>query len=313
VPILLASALLWYPEKQYSDADPGGQYFLDQSLFTIHAPQIREQMARDLAANTGNPPCSRPQLQAALTLLDAELAISRASGHHFAVLGFDPDYLLYEDSFCRKLSSILPEREERRAFCRYYFRRTWQEQPGAMLAKIGRQIGLFYNGQCPVYTSRTTSCAKHYTEAATLLQSEAYNRLIVRVGPAQQYLEAVSSLTASRAAVVQPDILKAVLTALASTYLAGLLFFLGVGVWLLVNAADRTRCGLLFVLVALGYAYNLGNNLSIAIFHTLGIGRYSHVQFATTLLVQFQTLLLLGEVLAPKIWRLLFRQKAPSV
>ena len=52
--------------------------------------------------------------------------------------------------------------------------------------------------------------------------------------------------------------------------------------------------------VAVGYGYNVGNNLVTALVHCLGIGRYSHVQLSTTLLTQAMSLWLFVEVLAHK-------------
>ena len=296
-PVFTALVLLWIPEYRYAEANPRGRIFLPASLFTIHARQIRAQIASDLATNPAGLPYSHEQLQAILTLLDAEMAVSQQIvRHNFASLGFDADYLLYEDSFCRKLQGILPLREARSDFYRFYFRRTWSEQPGAMLRKIVAQLGLFYNFDCPVYLEKSTRFDRSYNETYAFLSEP--NRLVTmaRVPLAVDYLNSLPALAQIHVSAVQPTTLKLLMPLLGGSYLPIFLLSGVVLVWLLVAPQLRAACGWLGAVVAIGYGYNLGNNLAIACFHTLGIGRYSHVQLGTTLLTQGLALYLFLEI-----------------
>jgi hypothetical protein len=296
-PIFVALILLWIPEYQYAEANPRSRIFLPASLFTIHARQIRAQIAGDLAADPAGLPYPHQQLQAILTLLDAEMEVSQqVVRRNFASLGFDPDYLLYEDSFCRKLQDILPSREARANFYRFYFRRTWQEQPGAMLHKVVAQLGLFYNFDCPVYLEKTTHFDRNYNESYAFLSEPNRAVTMVRVPLAMDYLNALPALAQIHAAAVQPNVLKVLMPLLGGSYLPIFLLSGVVMVWLLVTPGLRAACGGFSAVVAIGYAYNLGNNLAIACFHTLGVGRYSHVQFGTTLLTQGLALCLFIEI-----------------
>lgn len=87
---------------------------------------------------------------------------------------------------------------------------------------------------------------------------------------------------------------------LGYSYLPEMLIALLTIGWILADAELRATCGLFAAVVALGYAYNFGNNIAIALFHTLGVARYSHVQLATTLLTQGFALWMLAEVFVQK-------------
>lgn len=303
VPVVSAALLLWIPEHRYSSADPRTITFLPSSLFTIHAPQIREQMASDLQSNDAAVPYSHEQLQTMLKLLDDEIETSKPTVRHgFAPLGFNPDYLLYEDSFCRKLRDILPERAARADFYRFYFRRTWQQHPGAMLQKFSAQLALFYNWDCPVYEHRSGALARNYAEMAAFLSEPNRLPLIARVPAAAEYVAALNSLAQTSDDAPHPKIFrKTILPVLARCYLPEMILAVAVCIWILADAELASTCGLFAVVVLLGYAYNLGNNVAIAFFHTLGVGRYSHVQLATTIFTQGLTLWLLMEVAVRKL------------
>jgi hypothetical protein len=250
-------------------------------------------------------------LQAILSLLDSEMEISRTDLHHnFAALGFNPDYLLYEDSFCRKLPAILPERTARAEFYRFYFRRTWREQPGMMLQKVATQLGLFYNLDCPVYSEKAVHFDRNYSEMHAFLSEPGRANHIARVPAAQTYLDSLGRLAQTHAIANQPKVFKTLMPILARTYLPIFLLAVAVLLWLLCDKELRAACGWFGAVVAIGYGYNLGNTIAIALFHSLGVGRYSHVQFATTLLTQAFAILLLVEIVARKVSRA--REQVPA-
>ena len=55
VPVLAATLLLIWPEWMLRQRDPTGPLYLAQSLFSIHADLINDQMAEDLARLTPTP------------------------------------------------------------------------------------------------------------------------------------------------------------------------------------------------------------------------------------------------------------------
>jgi hypothetical protein len=261
-------------------------------------------MTSDLEHPSADLPYSHAQLQGIWQLLDTEIEASRPTVRHgFASLGFNPDYLLYEDSFCRKLATFLPERKDRADFYRFYYRRTWQHQPGAMERKFTVQLGLFYCLDCPVYEQKITRLDRNYKEIHDLLSDPSRSSVVAQVPAVADYVASLPGLIAARWSVVQPKMFKPLMIFLARSYVPGLFLGLAAMAWLLAEADIRAACGRFATVVALGYAYNLGNNLAIALFHTLGIARYSHVQLATTLLTQVLSLWLVIEVVARKFAR----------
>jgi hypothetical protein len=315
-PLAAAVLLLWIPQVRYAAANPKEPGFWDESTFTIHAVQIREQMAQDVATHPAGLPYPPETIRQVFDLLDSELELSRSGKHNaVAALGFDPDYLLYQDSFCSKLPTIIPAVEDRAAFCQYYFLRTWRNHPAGMLVKIAKQLALFYSWQCPVYHSRNVSIQELYTSSAPLLESKQYPRqyraFLAKFPPLKEYADSLKRLADFPTAMKQPTILRKATDTLSHAYLAELLLFGAIAGWLLFSARDRTRLGLFCVVVAIGYAYNFGNNLSIAFLHSLWVGRYSQVQFVTTILVQFQTVILLAETLLAKRDRSQVSAEAP--
>lgn len=309
VPVLAAVVLLWLPEARYSAANSRSVSFLPASLFTIHASQIRIQIASDLNNNSAEVPYSHEQLEAILQLLDTEIELSRPRVRHtFSSLGFHPDYLLYDNSFCRKLNTILPDPAAQTDFYRYYFRRTWLQQPGAMLQKFTTQLRLFYGLDCPVYEPSTTNFAHVYKDSIQSLANPVRCQpLISRVPAAARYTASLPALAEVDAGAEQPKVLEVLMSVFAHTYLAGLLLAIGTIIWLRCDIGMRAACGHFAMVVVLGYAYNFGNSIGIALLHTLGVGRYSHVQMATTLLTQVLSLWLVIETFSLK-----FRHGAES-
>lgn len=313
-PVLLAWLLLWSPEKEFSKDSPREDIWLPASLFVIHAPQIRDQMARDVDRDEAASPCTRDQLRAILQLLDTEIELSRPRVHHtFASLGFHPDYLLYKDSFCQKLKSILPERADQAAFYRNYFRRTWLHSPGAMLRKFFTQLWLFYGLKCPVYDDLVTNFASTYRDTfKTLSHPDHCYHIVSQVPAAVQYVSSLAMLAKNDLAAPQPRLVEFLLVMLSRMYLPGLIAALAAFVLFAAKKDFRHGCGRLTTIVAVGYAWNLGNAVAIALFHTLGVGRYSHVQLATTMLTQFLSLAFVIEVFGAVLRPRAIKSRSPQ-
>jgi hypothetical protein len=139
-----------------------------------------------------------------------------------------------------------------------------------------------------------------YREASVFLAERNLQTVMVRLPATANYLAQLPQVADAHVAVNQPRLLKKLMPLLAYTYL--LCLFLGVAAiaWILVDADLRAACGCFAAVMALGFACNFGNNIAIALFHTLGVGRYSHVLLATTLLNQFLSLWLIIEIVTRK-------------
>jgi hypothetical protein len=98
-----------------------------------------------------------------------------------------------------------------------------------------------------------------------------------------------------------PGPLRLITQRLANAYLPLHLAWLALLPWVCWHSEYRRRFAVFYAILAIGYAFNFGNNLGIAILHTLQVSRYTHVQFATTLLTETLTMMLLMEWLVAVI------------
>ncbi len=298
LPLAAVYLLLILPERISSRGDTSSATFLPQSLFSIHALIIREQLAADVATPDPAVPYSPEKLRTTLTLLDASIASAHMNNPgHMASLGYSADWLLYHNPFFAQMDEADHSTlEQRLGFYRYYYRRTWQKMPGPMLRKVGFQLGLFYNLDCPAYSDRGGDLRKYYAHADEILHNPSEQEIFDAWPPAHAYRASVAQLKDHALEIPICKILHQTMDRLGNFYLPGLLAFLATLPWICWQAERRARFGVFAAILAIGYAFNFGNNLGIAIFHTLQIGRYTLVQFATTLLTEMLTAIFLIEM-----------------
>jgi len=271
--------------------------FFPESIFSIHALMIREQIAADLKQGD-DVPYARADLESTLALLDAGIQASReANPHKFVSLGYDADGLLHTDVFFPKMEAMHGP-DWPLQFYRYYFWRTWKRQPRAMAAKVIKQLRLFYNFDCPAYRRREIDLKELYRYSIKNLSEPYVQAFMGQWPPAANFFRTQALAAPGAPDVRTPPLFDWALAALAATYFPSLLLFLAALPWALWDQARRARYGRVVALLAVAYGYSAGNNLGIAIFHTLEVTRYSHVQFGTTLFSQWFCLLFLGEIAA---------------
>ncbi len=305
--ILIPGTAVWLllvlPEQRSSRSDEVSHTFPPQSVFSIHAVIIRKQIAADVATPDPAVPYSQKTLRSTLALLDEGIANARRnSPGHMQSLDCNADYLLYRDPFFTKMADgELQKSEPRIEFYRYYFQRAWRKMPGAMLHKVGIQLAMFYNLHCPAYDGHSFELKKNYVISLEQFEVPDYHAELVAWPPALYYMASVAELENRGATIHAPKFLAFILDRLGNCYMPGLIAWLATLPWLCWRADRRARFGLCAAILAVGYAYNFGNNLGIAILHTLEIGRYSIVQFATTLITETLTGIFLFEVFATAI------------
>ena len=287
----LTLGLFLRPEKALARGDRWSTLFLPETLLTIHADLLRDQMAADLRA--GPVPYDRDWLAANCSDLDRELRIASTPERlPFRSLGFNPDYLLYSNaSFCHRLNAQLAPAQAA-AFAFHFYARAWESRPFAMSRKVGRQLRLFYNLHCPAYWPLgSLPMSYYYQKTANSYLYPEYQRRMARYPPAQAYLDAARALAPSPAVLRVSPVMVAANVAASVTYTATLcLFMLGLG-W----AAVRRRAFLpAAVPVLLAYGFNAGNCLTIAIVHSLYGDRYSYNQLIFTALAQTSALVWLA-------------------
>jgi hypothetical protein len=287
--------LLWLPEHFLSRNDRISQTFLPTTLFVMHANLIRDQMTDDLERNA-KLPYSPESLRRVQTELSAELS---KSGNHYKTLGFDPDYLMYNQTaiaaqlrkeFGNDVSALC-------GFYRFYYLRIWQYRPVSVLEKIGRQLAIFYLPKCGAYKSRNVvSLANEYRRGVVALSSESYRKTWTAYPPASQFMDRTQLLAESKQVLRQPVCIGKLLNILALTYLLLLLTTLGFGLTLLFYKRHRSRFGCLTASVLFVYSYNFASCLEVATIHSLEIPRYMTVQMYLAILAQFLAVWLIFEV-----------------
>ncbi|PYI41474.1 MAG: hypothetical protein DMF12_10230 [Verrucomicrobia bacterium] len=292
--ILLAStAVLSLPEHFLSHNDKVSQTFLPTTLFVIHANLIRDQMSDDIQRNA-KVPYSPEWLGRVHTTLSAEITKSIAAGPlRYSTLGFDPDYLMFDRSsiaaqlrneFGNNLSALC-------AFYWFYYWRTWQQRPLAIVEKIGRQMAVFYTSQCPAYSQRKLWMLNgEYSRGVTSLDRKPYRKTWTAYPPAVEFMRRTELLARSAPVVQQHGYIRKPLAVLAATYLPLLLIALALSAVVFLRQERRRRLGWLAALVLFVYSYNLASCLEVAVIHSLQNPRYLTVQVFFTILAQFLAL-----------------------
>src|SRR5947207_2394466 len=170
---VLVGLVFLVPEQLLARGDRLSKMFLPQTLFSVHAEIIREQMGEDL---TSGLPISfpKPWLQTAYEELGAEIVRARVqSPQQFSLLGFNPDYLMNgESAILTRWLQQLGNDEELAKFLNYYFWRALQHRPGSFATKISRQMGVFYAWQCPAFIGyrRLPLVAWHYRHSLDVIK-----------------------------------------------------------------------------------------------------------------------------------------------
>ena len=296
----VSAALLLLPEHFLSRNDEDSQTFLPTTLFVIHANLIRDQMADDLEHNA-KVPYPREWLGRVHAALSAEIAKSfDAWPQHFSTLGFDPDYLRYNETsivtqlhkeFGNNVSALC-------SFYRFYYWRIWRQRPLLVAKKIIRQMAIFYAPKCPAYRlGKFLSLTDEYNLRVSSLDIESYRKVWTAYPPAVDFMSRTDLLARSAPVVQQSAYIRRPLGILAATYLQLLLIALALSAAILLQERHRRRLGWLAALVVFMYSYGAVNCLEVAVIHSLENPRYMTVQMFFIILAQFLTFLLILEVL----------------
>jgi hypothetical protein len=286
----VSAALLLLPEHFLGRNDEGTQTLLPSNLFAIHADLIRDQMADDLRRGA-KVPYPREWLGRVHGALSAEIEKSVAAWPgHFRTLGFDPNYLMYqEDSIAGQLRREFGGNVS--ALCTFYwfyYGRIWRERPLLVLKKITRQMAIFYRPVCPAYNPRKSwPLTDVYERSIFSLDSEPYRKIWAAYRPAVDFMNRTEVLAQSAPVIEQGAYIRKPLLVLAKTYMALLLIASALCAVVLTLERRRRRWGWLAALVLLGYLYNAAACLEVAVIHSLDDRRYITVQMFPTLLTQF--------------------------
>jgi len=292
-----AALLLSLPQHLFMRKDDVRECFLPTQLFMIHANLICDQMADDLQSDA-QVPYPQEWLGRIHAALNTEIAKARPA--HYLILGFDPDYLMYNPtSIAAQLRKELDHNGS--AVCRFYwfyYWRIWRQRPLLVVKKIARQMAIFYAPKCPAYRlGKSFSLTDEYKVSLTSLGREDYRKIWMAYPPAIDFMTRTELLTRTAPIVQQSAYVRRPLTILATTYLPMLLIALPLSIAILLHEESRRQLGWLAALVVFTYSYNVASCLEVAVVHCLDNPRYMTVQTFFTILAQFLAILLILEVL----------------
>ncbi|HEX4085844.1 MAG TPA: hypothetical protein VHY22_13105 [Chthoniobacteraceae bacterium] len=294
--VIPASLLLFLPEHILKRGDIWGTEFLPETLFSVHASMILEQMEHDLAANDPTP-YPRQILQSAHDLLAADLkkAATVTTPKAFDSLGYNPDYLMY-NTFCPEFAKMTgwdPAQTNR--FYYYYYERVLTKQPGAMWKKIIGQMRLFYGPKNPAYRlGQSLKVADEYARNEELITKRA--QIGAGYAPLQPYFQECNALAAKGASFDQIKRLTE-WTRLFSAHYMDLLWVAIISPLVLISCALRKHLRWVVIGLWLVYSYNFGNCFTIAVVHSLEVTRYVRIQLIYTVLAQTLSLYFIAEAL----------------
>lgn len=279
----LAAVLLFFlPEHLLSRGDWMSTLFFPETLLTVHGDIICDQMGEDVrdGAYTPFPADFLAQAHAAFV---PELRIAREKiNHPYPTLGFNPDYPMYNHgSYCAWLMGRL-QPPQIAAFATYYYRRVWTHHPGRMLAKIGRQLGVFYSLHCPAfYPGSVLRLDKMYRKSVAAFSYPNYLDELAHYPPGERYLDAARTLGASGLLQPQPEGMIALNTAASVVAFPLLILFLAGMIAAGLARTEKFHAPAVARLLAPGWlvllfhAFIFGNCLTISIVHSLNVDRYS--------------------------------------
>jgi hypothetical protein len=295
----ISCAMLFLPEEALKRTDPGSKTFLPTTLFVIHANIIRDQLALDLKskAKTPYPP---EFLEKTYNLLNREITVSKQTGNYTS-LGFDPSYLMAEDSFDRKFSNDFEPQgsdSSRVKFYYYYFFRTWIHQPTRMLQKVLEQLGILYNNihkASPYKLEDHTQFSVVYSDNCKLFNTRTLF-LKTAYEPLREFIINSTYLTNTGYQMTQPRAVTWTNRFLSRTFTLSILLALVFAFIIAKNADLRENYGWFLGTILLFYTYSFANSLGIAIIHTLETQRYLTNQLVYCLLPQCLTFFLAIEM-----------------
>jgi hypothetical protein len=286
---IIAGLVFIIPEHLLARGDRVSKMFLPQTLFFVHAEIIRGQIGEDLG--DGMPGAfPRPWLQTAYDELGTEIARAQApSPEQFSLLGFNPDYLMNgADAIFTRWLHQLGNDEELRRFLNYYYWRALRHRPISFVAKISRQIGVFYSWKCPAFLAyrRIPLVAWHYMRSLAVLKDPENGEQLERVPAGRALLVQTEEICARENIFNSGKRLHFFHELLARTYLPVLFISTGLALWIVFVRKRPHRGRFPAFLVLFLFLTNFANVLAISAVHSMEVPRYATVQFAAALFAQ---------------------------
>jgi hypothetical protein len=286
---LMTTLLFFVPERLLSHGDRVTKLFLPQTLFSIHADIIRDQIADDLAQGAAVP-FPRPWLQTASQELGAEISrLKIPAPGQFSILGFDPDHLMNgEHAIFNRWLEQLGSDEEYERFLSYYYWRALEHRPFSFAKKIARQMGVFYAWECPAFVTyrRILLVAWHYSYSLSVITDAENWAQIGKTAAGGRLLSQTEAVLRREIVFNSGKRLFFYHTLLARAYLPALLVSVGLALWVILLGKWQPDSRWPTLLVIFFFLSSFGNVLAISAVHSMEVLRYSTVQFAAALFAE---------------------------
>src|SRR5204862_3977089 len=250
----------------------------------------RDQLANDLAKNVSLP-YSRDRLERLYLALRTEIEKSHTARQYaYHSRGFDADFLMYDPN-----SIAVQARREFRgdvaalcAFYRFYYGRIL-ERPLQVLAKVARQMQIFYLPYCRAYDPRTSrKLGGDYRYSVVSLSDPMCRKVWMDYPPAVDFMLRTEELARRELRFRQPLLLPIIPTAvllMSISYSTCLAVALVLAMIFLTSGRSR-RLRFLAALVVFSFSFNAACCLEVATIISLENRRYMTVQMYSTLLAQ---------------------------
>jgi hypothetical protein len=155
--VVLTSVLVTFPHLLGFRPDAGSRTFLPFTLVSIHAAQIVQNAEKEhliTETKAGSP----DQEDLFYQELKQAWIEARKVPLGCPALGFAPDYIMYTKDFFREFATEqkLTDSELIRLCYTTYFK-TWMGSPGAMLAKIGKELRIFLSAPSRDFAAHSVS------------------------------------------------------------------------------------------------------------------------------------------------------------
>ena len=289
---VFSAAVLLLPEHFLSRNDEMSRTFLPTTLFVFHAELIRDQLANDLAKNVSLP-YPRDRLERLYLALRTEIEKSRTARQYaYRSLGFDADFLMYDPN-----SIAVQARREFRgdvaalcAFYRFYYGRIWEKRPLQVLAKVARQMQIFYLPYCRAYDPRISrKLGGEYQYSVVSLSDPICRKVWMGYPPAVDFMNRTEELARRELRFRQPLLLPLIPIAvllMSISYSTSLAVALVLAVIVALTSGRWRRLHWIAALVVFWFSFNAACCLEVATITSLEIHRYMTVQMYSTLLAQ---------------------------